>query len=148
MFLLAFLKLQFFQFPFLMQNEYRYHWKIYLHSNFIWIIFQEGWNMPNLENQYILHFELQSQKLLRLYHDTYILLFCINFSTKQCQGFWFNRTHLPLFENMSVKIYTNFFSSSGGYNFKFNHLKDGRCKPDVIMPLNVFWSILWKETVS
>ena len=34
------------------------------------------------------------------------------------------RTHRPLFQNMSVKIYTNVFLSSGGYNFKINYLKD------------------------
>ena len=80
--------------------------------------------MPNLENQRVLHFEFQCQKLLRLYHNTYILLFCIDLSTKAYLGLWFNRAHLPLFQNMSVKIYTNFFLSSGGYNFKINYLKD------------------------
>ena len=38
--------------------------------------------MSNLENQSVLHFEFQCQKLLRLYDDTYILLFCIDLSTK------------------------------------------------------------------
>ena len=80
--------------------------------------------MPNLENQRLLHFEFQCQKLFRLYRNTYILLFCITFSTKLYRGLWFNRTHFPLFQNMSVKIYTNFFLSSGGYNFKINYLKD------------------------
>ena len=88
--------------------------------------------MPNLENQRVLHFEFQCQKLLRLYHNTYILLFCIDFSTKLYQDLWYNQTHLSLFQNMSVKIYTNFFLSSGGYfflssggyNFKINHSKD------------------------
>ena len=88
------------------------------------IIFQEGWNMPNLENQYLLHFEFQCQKLLRFYHNTYILLLCINISTKQCQGLWFNRTHLPLFQKMSVKIYTIIFFFLQRYNFKINYLKD------------------------
>ena len=54
--------------------------------------------MPNLENQRVLHFEFQCQKLLRLYHNTYILLFCIDLS-------------LPLFQNMSLKSYTNVFLS-------------------------------------
>ena len=80
--------------------------------------------MPNLENQRVLHFDFHSQKLLRLYHNTYILLFGIYLSTKPSRGWWFNRTHLPLFQNMSVKIYTNFFFSSGGYNFKINSLNE------------------------
>ena len=42
--------------------------------------------MPNLENQCVLHFEFQYQKLLRLHHDTYVLLFCIELSTKLAQG--------------------------------------------------------------
>ena len=79
-------------------------------------------NMPNLENHRGSHFEFQFQKLLRLYHNTYILLFCMDLSTEAYRGLWFNRTHLPLFQNMSLKIYTNFFSSSGGY--KINNLKD------------------------
>ena len=80
--------------------------------------------MPNLENQRVLHFKFRCQKLLRLYHNTYILLFCIDLSTKAYLGLWFNRTHLPLFQNMSVKIDTNFFLSSGECNFKINYLKD------------------------
>ena len=80
--------------------------------------------MPNLENQCVLHFEFQCQKLLRLHHNTYILLFCIDLSTKPYQGLWFNGTHLPLFQKLSVKIYSIFFLSSGGSNFKINYLKD------------------------
>ena len=91
---------------------------------FNWIIFQEGWNMPNLDNQRVLHFASQCQNLLRLYHNTYFLFFCIELSTKPCQGLWFNLTHPQLFQNMSVKIYANFFLSSGGHNFKINNLKD------------------------
>ena len=34
------------------------------------------------------------------------------------------RTHLPLYQNISVKIHTNFFLSSGGYNIKINYLKN------------------------
>ena len=41
--------------------------------------------MPNLENQRVLHFEFQCQKLLRLHRNTYILLFCIDLFTKLCQ---------------------------------------------------------------
>ena len=80
--------------------------------------------MPNLENQCVLYFEFQCQKLLRLYHNTYILLFCIDLSTKAYRVLWFNKTHLPLFQKMSVKIYTNFFLSSQRYNFKTNYLND------------------------
>ena len=79
--------------------------------------------MPHLENQRVLHFEFQCQKLLRLHHNTYILLFCIDLSTKPCRGLRFNQTHLSLFQNMSVKIYTNFFLYLG-YNFKIIYLKD------------------------
>ena len=64
------------------------------------------------------------KKLLRFYHNTYVLLFCIDLYTKPYRDLWFNRTHLPLFQNMSVKIYIKFFLSSGGYNFKINYLKD------------------------
>ena len=32
--------------------------------------------------------------------------------------------HLPLFQSMSVKIYTNFLLSSGSSNFKISYLKD------------------------
>ena len=56
--------------------------------------------------------------------NTYILLFCIDLSTKPYQGLWFNGTHLPLFQKLSVKIYSIFFLSSGGSNFKINYLKD------------------------
>ena len=38
--------------------------------------------MPNFENQRVLHFKFQCQKLLRLYHNTYILLF-----SKDLSGF-------------------------------------------------------------
>ena len=98
--------------------------ELYLHLKFNWITFQEGWNMPNLDHQRLLYFEFQYQKLLRLYHNTYILILCINLSTKLYQGLWFNWTHLPLIQNISVKIYTNFCLFSGGYNFKINYLKD------------------------
>ena len=46
------------------------------------------------------------------------LIFCIYLSAKPYQGLWFDQTQLLLFQNMSVKIYTNFFLLSGGYNFK------------------------------
>ena len=39
--------------------------------------------MPNLENQGVLHFECQCQKLLNLCHNTYILLFFIDLSTNR-----------------------------------------------------------------
>ena len=78
--------------------------------------------MPNLKNQRILRFEFQCQKLLRLYHNIYILLFCIDLSTKLYTGLWFTQAHLPSFQKMSVKIY-NFFLSLESYNFKINYLK-------------------------
>ena len=65
-----------------------------------------------------------STKLLKLYFNIYILLFCIDLSTKPYWGLWFNWTHLLSFQNMSVKINSNFFLSSGGYSFKLNYLKD------------------------
>ena len=49
---------------------------------------------------------------------------CVYLSTKPYWGLWFNWTHPPLFQNMPVKIYTNFLLSSGGCNFKIYHLKD------------------------
>ena len=58
------------------------------------------------------------------YMNNCILLFCIDLSTKPYQSLWFNGTHLPLFQNMSIKIYYIFFLSSGGCNFKINYLKD------------------------
>ena len=63
-------------------------------------------------------------KLLRLCHNTNILLFCIDLSTKAYQGLWFNRTHLQLFRNMAVKIYTNFFIFSNYRISKINYLID------------------------
>ena len=87
------------------------------------IIFQKGWNMLNLEKQNVLNFEFQCWKLFILFHNTYILLFWIDVSTKPYRGLWFNRTHLWLFQSMLLKIYINFYLSSG-YNFKINYLKD------------------------
>ena len=48
----------------------------------------------------------------------------IDLSAKLYWCLWFNQTHFPLFPNMSVKIYTNLFLSSGDYNFKINYLKE------------------------
>ena len=79
--------------------------------------------MLNLEKQIVLNFEFQCWKLLILFHNTYILLFWIDVSTKPYRGLWFNRTHLRLFQSMPLKIYLNFYLSSG-YNFKINYLKD------------------------
>ena len=50
------------------------------------------------------------------------------FIYKTIQGLWFYRTHLSLFQNMSIKIYTDFFLSSGGYNFKINCLEETQNK--------------------
>ena len=63
-------------------------------------------------------------KVVEVIHNTYILLFCINLSTKLYWGLWCNWTHNPFFQYMSIKINANFFLSSGGYNFKINYLKD------------------------
>ena len=63
-------------------------------------------------------------KVVRLYHETYIILFYIDVSTNPNRSLWFNQTYLPLFQNMSVKSYTKFFLSLGSYNFKINYLKD------------------------
>ena len=79
--------------------------------------------MLNLESQCVLNFQLQCQKLLSLCHNTYILLFCIDLSTKPYIGVYDLITHPPLFQNMFVKIYTSFFLSLGGYNIKINYLK-------------------------
>ena len=53
-----------------------------------------------------------------------IPLFCIDLSTKSYRGLWFNQTHLALFQNMPLKIYSNLFLSLRGYNFKINYSKD------------------------
>ena len=53
-----------------------------------------------------------------------IALFCLDLSTKLHRGLWFNQINFPLFQKMSVKIYTNFVLSSGRYHFKINYLKD------------------------
>ena len=76
------------------------------------------------------------------YCNTYILLLCIDLSTKPYQGLWFNGTHLPLSQNKSVKNYSNFFLSSGGSNFKINNLKNKvRCGMWVHTLLNnLVWS--------
>ena len=54
----------------------------------------------------------------------YTLLFYTDLYTKPYHRLRFNQTHLPLFQNMSVKFYTIFFLSSGVYNFKINCLKN------------------------
>ena len=46
------------------------------------------------------------------------------FIYKIVRALWFSRTHFPLFQDLSLKIYINFFLSSGGYNFKINYSKD------------------------
>ena len=71
-----------------------------------------------------LTFRVSAPKLLWLQLNAYILLFCSALSAKLCRDLWFNRIHLPLFQNMSTKIYTNFFFYSGGYNLETNYLKD------------------------
>ena len=68
-------------------------------------------------------FEFLCQKLLKLYYNTYIPLFCIYLPTKSYRELWFNQAHLPAFQNISVKIYFIYFLSSGGYIFKINYLK-------------------------
>ena len=98
--------------------------ELYSHVNIYLDYFPERLKYAKLGNQSVLHFEYQCQKLLRLYHNTYVLLLYIDLSTKSYRGLWFNRTHLPLFQKMSVKIYTIFFLSLELYNFKINYLKD------------------------
>ena len=66
-----------------------------------------------------LTFWVPMPKLLRLY-----IILISHYSAKPYQGLWFKWTHLPLFQNMSVTIYINFFLSSIGYNFKISYLKD------------------------
>ena len=85
--------------------------------------FPERLKYVKLGKANVLNFEFQYWKLLILFHNTYILLFWIDVSTKPYRGLWFNRTHLRLFQSMPLKIYINFYLSSG-YNFKINYLKD------------------------
>ena len=82
---------------------------------------------------------MQIFRLLFLYeHDHLIILFCVDLSTKLYRNLWLQPTHLPLFQNMSVKIYTNSILSSGGCNFKISHLKD-RMRHG--MWGHIFWTI-------
>ena len=90
--------------------------KLYLHIK-IYLDYFRG----RLKNADV---EFQCQTLVRLHHNTHMLLFCIDLSTKSYQGLWFNGTHLPLFQKISVKIYSNFFFSSGDPHFKTNYSKD------------------------
>ena len=90
--------------------------ELYLRIKIHLDVLQEGLNMPNLENQGVLHFEFRCQKLLSLYHNTHILLAGVDLSTKLYHGLRFNRPHLSSFQNMSVKIYDNVFLYLGGYN--------------------------------
>ena len=101
--------------------------ELYLHIKIYLDYIPERLKYAELVKSIVFNFEFQCQKLLRSYHNTYILfllLFCIDLSTKPDGGLWFNRTHLPLFQKMSVKIYTNYILTSRGYNFKINYLKD------------------------
>ena len=98
-------------------------WTLFTYRNLLGLISRKV-EIYQTKKINVLHFEFQCQKFLRLYHNIYICLFCIDLSTKPYQGLWFNQTHPPLFHNMSMKIYTNFFLSSGGFNFKINYLKD------------------------
>ena len=47
---------------------------------------QEKLKYVKVGKQRALHFEFHCQKLSRLYHNTYILLFCIDLSTKPDWG--------------------------------------------------------------
>ena len=71
-----------------------------------------------------LTFWVPELKFVKLYHNNQVLLYCIDLSTNPDQGLKFNRTHPSLFQNMSVKIYTNFLLSLGVYNFKIDYLKN------------------------
>ena len=65
--------------------------------------------MPNLENQRVLHFEFQCQKLMGLYHNTLYPLI-LRFVYKTVSRFMINRIYLPLFQKISVKVYILIFS--------------------------------------
>ena len=79
--------------------------------------------MPNLEIKCVLHFEFHRQKLFRIYHNTYVLLFCIDVSTKPYKVYDLIEQITRYFK-MFVKVYTIFFLSLGGCNFKVSYLKD------------------------
>ena len=97
---------------------------VYLHIKIYLNYFTGRLKHAELGTSLPLTFWVSAPKLLWLQLNTYILLFCSDLSAKLCRGLWFNRIHLPLFQNMSIKIYTNFFLYSGGYNLKTNYLKD------------------------
>ena len=89
------------------------HLKIYLDY------FPRRLKYAELGKSMYLTFWVPVPKLLSVYHNMHILLFCIDLSTKPYLGLWFN--HAIIFK-MSVKIYTNFFLSLERYNFKINYL--------------------------
>ena len=95
---------------------------VYLHIKIIWIIYQEGWNILNLENHHVLSSSAKSWWVF-----TIILI-----SSYSAYIYLQNRIRVyDLTEHIScyfkicyVKIHISFSLSSGGYNFKINCLKD------------------------
>ena len=59
--------------------------ELYLNIKIYLDYFPERLTYAKLGNQRVLNFEYQCQKLLRLYHNTYILLFGTDLSTKSYQ---------------------------------------------------------------
>ena len=85
--------------------------------------------MPNLENQRVLHFS-SSAKRFRGYTMILISSYSAYIYLQNCISVYdliehvYDLIELPLFQKMSVKIYTNFFLSSERYKFKINYSND------------------------
>ena len=81
--------------------------------------------MLNLEHHCLLHFEFQRQSCCG-YNLILIFSYSAQIYLQNCVGVYDLIEYISksLFQNMSIKIYTNFFLYSGGYNLKTNSLKD------------------------
>ena len=81
--------------------------------------------MLNLEHHCLLHFEFQRQSCFG-YNLILIFSYSAQIYLQNCVGVYDLIEYISksLFQNMSIKIYTNLFLYSGGYNLKTNYLKD------------------------
>ena len=98
--------------------------ELYLHLKICLDYFPGGLKYAELWNSTHLEFWVPVPKVVEVILWYLYALVLHRFISRFVRGLWFNRTHLPLFQNMSVKIYTNFILTSGGYNLKINYLKD------------------------
>ena len=66
--------------------------------------------------------KINASSILSPIANTYIPLFCLDLSTKLCQGLWFNGTRSVISKYVR-KIILFVFLSSGDCNFTINYLK-------------------------